>query len=253
MTATGEQAGGLNLDNEERLPWLEPAGDYGDDEPVSPLRLLLLVLSGLALIAAALGALWWWQGGRERGQGELITAEAGPYKRPPASDGAKQFEGEGDASFAASEGIEPAGRVDPARIPEEPAVTDVPKATAPAPKAVAESAAKGPAPAAKAPIVVSKAPPPQPAVVASKPDAAAPAPGTAIQLGAFSSEGSANRAWASLTKRFTYLEGLGSSVVPATVGGKTVYRLRAGAGSAAAASEICGKLRVAGESCAVVR
>lgn len=253
MMAAGEQAGGLNLDNEERLPWLEPAGDFADDEPVSPVRLLLLVLSGLVLIAAALGALWWWQGGRDRGEGELIAAEAGPYKTPPASDGAKQFEGEGDASFAASEGLEPAGRVDPARIPEEPAVTEVPKAAAPAPKAVVEAKPDGPAPAAKAPIVVSKAPPPKAATAVAKPDAATPAPGTAIQLGAFSNEGSANRAWSSLTKRFPYLDGLGQSVVPATVGGKTVYRLRAGAGSTAAASEICGKLRVAGESCAVVR
>jgi SPOR domain len=255
MIAAGERENALNLDNEERLPWLEPATDFGDDEAVSPVQLLLLVLSGLVLIASLLGALWWWQGGGVRGQGELITAEAGPYKTPPASDGAKQFEGEGDASFAASEGLETSGRVDPARMPEEPAVVDAPKAAAPAPKAAPDPSAKGPAPAAKAPVVVSKAAPPKavdPAPKAATADMPPPT-GTAIQLGAFSSEGSANKAWASLTKRFAYLDGLGASVVPATVGGKTVYRLRAGAGSAAAASEICGKLRVAGESCAVVR
>jgi hypothetical protein len=89
---------------------------------------------------------------------------------------------------------------------------------------------------------VAPAPPPAPTTA-----------GAAIQLGAFSSAGTANKAWASLTKRFPYLADLGQSVAPASVGGNTVYRLRAAAGSAAAASEICAKLRVAGENCAVVR
>lgn len=256
MMAVGERDGGLNLDNEERLPWLEPAADFGDDEAVSPVRLLMLVLTGLALIAAVLGGLWWWQGGGARGQGELILAQPGPYKLPPTDDGAKDFEGEGDASFAASEGVETAGRVDPARLPEEPAVADAQKAAPPPAKNAPETQPKGPAPAAKAPVVVSQAAPPKavppPSVPAAEKGAPAPT-GAAIQLGAFSSEGSAAKAWASLAKRFAYLEGLGQSVVPASVGGKTVYRLRAAAGSAAAASEICAKLRVAGESCAVVR
>ena len=255
MMATTDRDNGLNLDNEERLPWLEPAADFSSDDAVSPVRLLVLVLTGLVLIGAVLGGLWWWQGGGVRGEGELIAAQSGPYKTPPADDDAKQFEGEGDASFAASEGLETSGRVDPAKLPEEPAVAANPKA-APPPDKAPDTAPKGPAPAAKAPVVVSKAAPPKEAIPAPKAPVAADAPvaaGTAIQLGAFSSEGSAAKAWASLTKRFAYLEGLGRSVVPASVGGKTVYRLRAGAGSAAAASEICGKLRVAGESCAVVR
>lgn len=269
MTTGQERDNALNLDNEERLPWLEPAADFVEDDAVPPSRLLLLVLAGLALIGAALGGLWWWQGLGTRGAGELIAAPTGPYKAPPADDGAKDFEGEGDASFAASEGMETAGRVDPARMPEEPAVASPPKAQPAAPPPPPSTAAKGAAPAAKAPVVVSKASPPaaKAPVVASKapPPAAAdpvakatpaelpPATGTAIQLGAFSSEASAGRAWTSLTKRFTYLAGLGRSVAPATVGGKTVYRLRAATGSAAAASDICAKLRVAGESCAVVR
>jgi SPOR domain len=255
MMAVGEPGNALNLDNEERLPWLEPAADFADDEAVSPVRLLILVLTGLALIAAVLGGLWWWQGGGARGQGELIAAQPGPYKMPPTDDGAKNFEGEGDASFAASEGVETAGRVDPARLPEEPAIATAPKTTPPPAKVEPDAQPKGPAPAAKAPVVVSKASPPK-AAPPPLPDAekGAPAPsGAAIQLGAFSSEGSAAKAWTSLTTRFAYLEGLGKSVVPASVGGKTVYRLRAAAGSAAAASEICAKLRVAGESCAVVR
>lgn len=254
MMAAQEGDTALDLDNEERLPWLEPAADFDDEEAVSPVRLLALVLAGLALIGMVLGGLWWWQGGGGRGTSELIAAPAGPYKVPPAEDGAKEFEGEGDASFAASEGAETSGRVDPARMPEEPAVADVPKVAPPTPAPKPTPAAKSAAPEAKAPVVVSKAQPPASATPAAKAPTAEPPPaGTAIQLGAFSSEGSAAKAWTALTTRFAYLEGLGRSVVPATVGGKTVYRLRAAAGSAAAASEICGKLRVAGESCAVVR
>jgi hypothetical protein len=254
MIAANERDGGLNLDNEERLPWLEPAADYGEEEAVSPVRLLMLVLTGLALIAAVLGGLWWMQGGGARGDGELIAAQAGPYKTPPTDDGAKQFEGEGDASFAASEGLETAGRVDPARLPEEPAVAETPKVPPPPAKVAVDAAPKGAAPAAKAPVVVSKSPPPKADTpVAKAPEAAAALAGATIQLGAFSSEGSAAKAWTSLAKRFAYLEGLGKSVVPASVDGKTVYRLRAAAGSAAAASDICAKLRVAGESCTVVR
>ncbi len=74
-----------------------------------------------------------------------------------------------------------------------------------------------------------------------------------IQLGAFSSEAAAAKAWTNLSKRFPYLADLGKSVSPATTGGKTVYRLRAAAGTAANAASLCGKLRVAGENCVVVR
>jgi hypothetical protein len=267
--ATDDKNDGLNLDNEDRLPWLEAADSYDDEEAVSPTRLLLLVLGGLVLIGAVLGGLWWLQGGGSRGEGELIAAQEGPYKQPPASDGAKQFEGEGDASFAASEGAEPAGKLDPSKMPEAPAVAAAPAAKAPeaaktvpppakAPAAAAPAAkaemAKGPAPVAKAPVVASKA---APAPAKAAPAKAAPSPaaggGATIQLGAFSSEESAAKAWISLSKRFAYLQGLSKSVAPAEVGGNRVYRLRAVAASGAAASDICGKLRVAGENCAVIR
>ena len=39
----------------------------------------------------------------------------------------------------------------------------------------------------------------------------------------------------------------------AEVGERTVYRLRVSAGTAANAANLCGKLRVAGENCVVVR
>ena len=75
----------------------------------------------------------------------------------------------------------------------------------------------------------------------------------AIQLGAFSSEAAAAKAWTNLSKRFPYLADLGKSVAPVKTGDKTVYRLRASTGTAANAASLCGKLRVAGENCVVVR
>ncbi|WP_052071663.1 SPOR domain-containing protein [Sphingopyxis sp. MWB1] len=235
--ATGEEQD-LGLTEEDRLPWLEAADDFEEEGEVSPVRLLAMVLGGLILIGAVLGGLWWIQnGGTRGGQGELIAAQQGDYKVAPTDDAARTFEGEGDASFAVSEGGAPAAKVDPSRMPEEPAVS---------PEAQAEAAAK----AAEAKPAAAKA---KESDTAEKPAAKmAAAPGT-IQLGAFSSEGAANKAWASLSKRFTYLGELNRSVSPAKIDGGTVYRLRVSAGSGTKAAELCGKLRVAGENCVVVR
>lgn len=248
---------GLGLGDEDRLPWLEAADEYEDDGEVSPTRLLVLVLGGLVLIGAVLGGLWWIQNGGARGQGELIAAQEGDYKVAPKNDAAKTFEGEGDASFAASEGVLPAGKVDPTRMPEEPAATPAEReAAAKAAKkaeadktAAAKAAAAKTAPADKGKPVATSV---KTADAATK-TPSAPAGSAMIQLGAFSSEEAAAKAWINLTKRFAYLSGLGKSVSPATVDSGKVYRLRAVAGTAANAQSLCGKLRVAGENCVVVR
>ena len=88
---------------------------------------------------------------------------------------------------------------------------------------------------------------------AKEADKAATGGSAMIQLGAFSSEAAATKAWTNLSKRFAYLAELNRSVSPAKVGDSTVYRLRVSAGSAAGADSLCGKLRVAGENCVVVR
>lgn len=244
---------GLGLDDEDRLPWLEAADGFEEDGEVSPARLLVMVLGGLLLIGAVLGGLWWIQNGGARGNGELIAAQQGDYKVAPKTDGAKTFEGEGDASFSASEGAEPAGKVDPTRMPEEPAVTPAEREAA-AKKAVADKAAATKAAVAKTAPVDKAKTAAAPAKTAEAPAKAAPASGGAmIQLGAFSSDAAAAKAWTNLSKRFAYLAELNKSVSPAKVGDSTVYRLRVAAGTAANAANLCGKLRVAGENCVVVR
>lgn len=254
-TNAASQDAGLELDDEDRLPWLEAAEDFEDDGEVSPARLIVMVLGGLLLIGAVLGGLWWLQNGGARGKGELIAAQEGDYKVVPSNDAAKTFDGEGDASFAASEGAEPAGRVDPSRMPEEPAVTPTEReAAAKAAKKEADdkaAAAKTAAAGKEAPKAAAAAP--KPAEAAKAATASADASGTTVQLGAFRSEAAATKAWTTLSKRFGYLAAMNRSVSPAQVGDSTVYRLRVSAGSTAGAESLCGKLRVAGENCVVVR
>ncbi|HUD93806.1 SPOR domain-containing protein [Sphingobium sp.] len=231
--------GRLDLDDEDRLPWLEPAIDE-EEERLSPLRLLGLILVGLALIGLVVAGVWWVQNrnGGGAGEGRLIAAPTGDYKIPAHEADAKKFDGEGDASYAASEGVARDGRIDPSRVPEAPIT-----GTAPAPGNAKPSVAPRAAQSVSARVADETAAKP-----AAAPKAAA-ASGT-IQLGAYGSAAVAKDGWSRLSKRFPYLAPLATTIEEAQVGGGTVYRLRASAGGQA--STICGKLKVAGESCMVV-
>ena len=92
---------GLNLDDPDRLPWLETADGYEYDDGSSPLKIAGLVLGGLALLALIVGGIYYMQRnqtGAEGGNGELIAAQEGEYKVRPEEAGGKSFEGEGDAA-----------------------------------------------------------------------------------------------------------------------------------------------------------
>lgn len=205
-------------EDEERLPWLEPVEEEAEPAAPSMGKTIGLVILGLVLLGAIVGLYSWWsQQGATSGDGELIAAPAGPYKIRPPEPGGLAVEGEGDTAFAASEGADPRGRIDTAAVPEVPMVRPAPKANVPAPK----EAEAQPAPAT-------------------------PSGGPGIQLGAFSNEAAATRAWTALAARFDYLAPLSHDVIPVRTGDRTLYRLRVGGPEAAA---ICGRLRAAGESC----
>ena len=70
-----------------------------------------------------------------------------------------------------------------------------------------------------------------------------------IHLGAFSSQAAAENAWRQLSERFPFLSSLTNRISTATVGGRTLFRLRA---SGVDAEESCRRLRIAGETCAIV-
>lgn len=235
--------GSLNLDDEDRLPWLEPAVDPQETQGVSPLKLLGLIIAGLALLGALVAGIYWLQnraGGG--GAGTLIAAPPGDYKVPAKEADAKKFAGEGDASFAASEGVERDGRIDPSRVPEAPVTSGAAPVQADRGAATAKPASRVTAPVADA----TRANAPK---QAARPTGAG---GGKIQLGAYGSQSMARDAWGRMSKRFPYLEPLGTSIEQAEVGGTTLYRLRAFAGSVAQAQALCGRLKVAGESCLVV-
>jgi hypothetical protein len=224
--------------NDDRLPWLETVEDDYREGP-SVLRIVLLILIGLAIVAAAIFGWWWYQRTvTGEGTGALINAQEGDYKVKPDEPGGMKVEGEGDTVFAASEGATTNGSVDVSAVPETPVDGKA------APKA-------SPTPVKGASRVV--APIPSEAVPkAAAPTQAAPGPsaGSAtIQLGSFPTEAEANAAWARLSKRFSYLAPLGKGIAKADVNGKTFYRLRVNAGSNGQARELCGKLKAAGEAC----
>jgi cell division protein FtsN len=169
-------------------------------------------------------------------------------------------QGEGDTSLATSAGVEPKGRIDANKMPEAPVATTrgAAPATPPHPaqtKTAQQAAPTKPIPPAPAPTKVAQAakpqpaPKPAPAKPAAKPAPAAAASGEgggSIQLGAFSSQASAEKAWKALSGRFSYVAPLNHSVIPVSSGGRTLYRLRAGG---AGAADVCQRLKVAGESC----
>lgn len=237
----------LDLDDEDRLPWLEPAIGYeAAGSGVSPLRVLLVALLGFAvlgLIVAGVMAVRTYMGSGG-GQGRLIAAPQGSYKIPAAEDDARKFAGVGDASYATSEGLARDGKIDKSREPETPiAATPAPQG---GPRARSEGAAIPARPEPRVTAKVTVAP-------ASATRAASRQGGTAmIQLGAYGSADGARQAWSKLTRRFAYLAPLDISLQTVTVGESELYRLRALAGDPASAQMLCGRLKAAGESCMVV-
>ncbi len=215
--------------DEERLPWLEAVEEDGDDESPSFAKLAAALIIGLLAIGLIVGGLFW-LGNRNRpgGNGEIIAAPDGDYKVRPDDPGGMNAQGEGDTAIAASEGAQPQGQIDTNRVAEAPVARQAP----PAAQQGANQNGQTAAPARPSP-----------------PARPAPATGPTVQLGAFSSEAAANRAWTALSARFRYLAPLSHGIVPVRSGDRTLYRLRA---SGAGAADVCRRLQAAGETCAPV-
>lgn len=213
---------GLNLDDPDRLPWLETADGYEYNDGASPIKIAGMVLGALALLGAIVFAIYWTQRNQSAGtvgNGELIAAQEGDYKVRPDDAEGKKFEGQGDSAFAASEGKKTAATIS-ATKPD--AAKSDPKATAAAPSATA--------------------------LAAGAPDA------TLIQLGAYSDSATANQSMDMLVKRFGFLAGINRKIAEGTAdGGRKVYRLQAVVPNAAEAQQICAKLKAAGENCMTVK
>lgn len=119
----------MDLDNPDHLPWLETADDYEYDNSPSVFKIILFIILALLAIAAVAASYYWYQnrseGSSSAGNGDLIAAQEGDYKVAPEDRQGKDFEGEGDASFAATEGQKRPGKIgDP--VTTEPVKTDAP-------------------------------------------------------------------------------------------------------------------------------
>lgn len=225
-----------NLDDQDRLPWLEAVESDDDQEGMSASKLLGFVLAALLALLVVIGGVWWLRSQKAPadGDGQLITAQEGDYKVKANDDDGLKVEGQGDATFAASEGAEANGTVAAAAQAEAPVEGVKAPATATAPATAAKPVVTATVPAAPA----GKITPPPSAVG-----------GTPIQLGAFGSQASADQAWAKLAARHKVLAGMAKTVEAGQSGGKTVYRLRASASSPAAAASACSAIKAAGGSC----
>jgi SPOR domain len=228
MTTSDE----IDLRDEDRLPWLETVEP---DEPEGPgvFRVVALVVLGLALVSAIVFGIYQVQqrSGSSEGTGELIAAQEGDYKVRPDDPGGLQVKGEGDSAIATSAGSNAASSIDLKAVPETPITGVAPAERVPGAGGRLKATAPMAAPRTTVP--------------------GAGSGGALVQLGAFPSEAAANAAWSAVAKRFGYVATLGKEVQPADVNGRKVFRLRVNAGSATAASDICGRLKVAGESCFV--
>ncbi|MEY4238118.1 MAG: hypothetical protein RL339_719, partial [Pseudomonadota bacterium] len=183
---------------DERLPWLESAGDDdgGEYEGYDTSRMLLIFVVGMALLAAVVGGIWWFT---NRGtdpelvaDGSVVAPPAEPYKTAPANPGGKTFDGTGDVSFAASEGQS-------------------------RPPALAGSADAGTPSAA-----------PAPTAAATQAAPAATSGGVGVQVGAFSSQATAEAGWTKLVAQAgDSLAGVSHRVVAGTADDGTIYRLQA--------------------------
>jgi hypothetical protein len=270
---------GYASSTEDRLPWLEPVEDDAAEYAVPRGRLAGGVIAALVVIAVAVGGLFWLRGPRPQAASTeiaLIPAPAGNYKTKPENPGGMKVEGQ-DGAAAVSQGADPNATIDTSATPETPVrapnatklataePVKPPVSAVPAKPTVSAKPAAPAAPAATATatpvkpvtkpvqVAVKTAPPtvkPSSTTVALPAATAKPAAGGgSIQLGAFSSQASADAAWKSLSGRFASLGGLSKNVVTAPKGSGTVYRLRA---NGAGAPGVCGKLKVAGESCVVI-
>jgi hypothetical protein len=210
----------LDLDEDDRLPWLESADDDYDEEGVDGARVFGFVLAGLLALAAIVYAIWWFSHRNPDpalvADGSTIAAPTEPYKEAPKNPGGKSFAGQGDTSYSVAQGKDSQTKLAGGG--------EVPK---PSIDAGTQGGSAGTATPATG--------------------------GVGVQVGAYGSREKAEQAWGVLAGRSDALKGVNHRVVEGTADIGKVYRLQAVAGDGAAADALCGRLKSAGISCQVKR
>ena len=205
-------------DDDVRLPWLEGDDDEYEDEGGPGIgQGLLLVLLGLVAIGVIVGGLFWMMGDKPKDRvadGGVISAPKEPYKTRPENPGGEVVEGTGDTSFAVAE-----GQSRPPQIEDN-----------------GEGAKPG--------FASVGTPDPEPSQ-ASEPE------GVGVQVGAYTSQASAEAGWAALKSQYPALADMSHRVLQGQADIGTVYRLQAVPGSLSAARSLCKGMKSAGLACQV--
>jgi len=222
--------------DDQGLPWLEAVDDEDGPSGISG-RKMFVALVMVLIAGAVVAGTFFWLGRRDPavvGEPQLIAAVPGPYKVKPDDPGGLDVTGESETAYSTSAGEDPDAALDIGKMP----ATERPPVPPPLP-----GAATPPPPPKKIPPNETKEPAPD--------TAAAPAAGPTVQLGAYASTIKADTAWGMLSARFPEVAALKKTVVGATVGGKSIIRLRA-VGSGEQIRAACTALKAAGESCLLV-
>ena len=262
----------FGLEHEDRLPWLESDDRFDDGRTVDSTRVAGAVAGGLALLALVVGGVWYGThhhaGGTPVADGSTLAAPAGNVKEAPKDPGGKTFAGTGDSSFALSQ-----GQSRPAQLAADAtrSASDVAKGAG----AIAASAALAAASAGADAVNAGKAPT---ASVGSRITAAsdtatathAPAQtvkpsinsaaavdtgagdGGLVQVGAYSTQASAEAGWVRLAGAHDALSGLRHRIVEGQADIGTVFRLQA-ITAPGGAGALCDKLRGINVACQVKR
>src|SRR3990170_6553930 len=221
--------------DEQGLPWLEAVDDENGPRGVSARKMLaalVVVLLAVGIVAATL----FWVGRRDAalsagGAPELIRAEPGPYKVKPDDPGGLDVAGDSGTAFATGAGEDRDAEIDLDAVAEAPIARPKPEPVPP-PKTLPGNEVKEP--------VAPDAPAPPQSMGGA---------GSTIQLGFYDNPAQAEKAWTSLSGRFSAIAAMTKIVVPYQKG----FRLRANAASPADARQACQILKVAGENCFVAR
>ncbi len=216
-----DQDAELALSDDESLPWLESEDNEGAGA-VDTARIVGFAAILLALLAVAIGGLWWWSNRDSTKEfvadGSTIEAPAGPYKEKPEDAGGKTFAGTGNVAPGVGEGKVTEGKIKPSNSPATPVPGEV----------------AGPSIATR-----------------TTTEPAAESAGVGVQVGAYGSRSAAEAGWVTLQRQTDALNGVKHRVVKGQADIGTVYRLQAVPGDLSAARALCSALKADGVACQV--
>lgn len=240
----------LDLSDQDRLPWLEAQDDDEEYVGVDNRRVFGAVAAMLAVLALIVGGIWWYTHRNENGahiaDGSTIQPPAGPYKETPKDPGGKTYDGTGDSSFAVSQ-----GESRPAQLAQGEAAKAGANGAANSPTGVAGAAtAAAQAAASASAYAQGKAMPAAPVAKVAAAPSAPVSVGGVVQVGAYTSQSSAEAGWNRLVKQSAALSGVAHRIVEGKADIGTVYRVQALTG-AGGGSALCSRLRAEGLACQV--